>query len=102
MTPDESINKARLATDIADIYFANGNYHLSLRYYLKRIQAQSDALRQTPRDEMLLFRHTGRAAFFTDNLNIAETMQIRALHSTRETFCVWAGSPVAATMEAGL
>ncbi len=85
MTPDRALNKAKLATSIADIYFSNENYHLSLKYYLKRIQLQSDALRQTPREEMLLFRHAGRAAFYTDELKLAELLQIRALSAAEKT-----------------
>ena len=79
LADEESADKAELSLQLANSYFENQTFTLSLRHYLRRISMLQLRPFADQRSEMRLFRHAGRSAFFADELKVAETMQKRSL-----------------------
>jgi tetratricopeptide (TPR) repeat protein len=74
-----SIERADLAQNLGQTYYELKNYRKSLSYYMQRIQLLELIPAPNASLEGVIWRRAGRAAFQTDELLLAESLQRRAL-----------------------
>jgi len=75
----ESLERAGLAQDLGQAYYALKNYQKSLAYYMQRIKALAVIPMRDGRAEAILLDRAGRSAFQIDELELAESLQRNAL-----------------------
>jgi CHAT domain-containing protein len=75
----DSIEQASLAQNLGQAFYELGNFQKALSYYMRRIRLLPVIPMRDARAEGFLWRRAGRAAFQTDELELAEALQRKAL-----------------------
>jgi CHAT domain-containing protein/Tol biopolymer transport system component len=75
----DSIEQASLAQNLGQAFYELGNFQKALSYYMRRIRLLPVIPMRDAKAEGFLWRRAGRAAFQTDELELAEALQRRAL-----------------------
>ena len=79
LSKEGTLDRGGLAQNLGQTYYELKNYQKSLNYYMQRIQMLPTMPARDQKTEGVLWRRAGRAAYMTDELELAETLQKNAL-----------------------
>jgi CHAT domain-containing protein/tetratricopeptide (TPR) repeat protein/Tol biopolymer transport system component len=79
LSKPDSFERAGLAQNLGQTYFELNAFQKSLSYYMQRVKMLDVIPMRDPRAEGVLLRRAGRAAFQTEELELAESLQRNAL-----------------------